>query len=123
MKEYLKMLLFFVFCLSLIALGAYAQKPVLVQETAHEDLVFFEGKLNCDTTATPFLSRAVVSVTLINNSAGSIFISDDSSVAITDTEIVPGGSLNNIKIQNMSQMQCIAVTAAKDMHFVGLESG
>lgn len=104
-------------------MAAWAYRTTLVTESSHEDLVFFEGKKSCATTATQLDARVVANVSFINNSGGSIYVSDDSSVASTDTEIKDGGSMNSVRIQNMNQVWCIAVTTAKDLHFVGLEGG
>ncbi len=105
----------------IIPLTAIAQRTLITTEMGHEDLVFFEGKVNCGTSATQVSADfRVAKVAFVNNSGGSIFISDDSSVASTDTEVIDTGSVNDLAIVNLNQIYCLAVTSAKDLHYIGI---
>lgn len=98
-------------------------RPDFVKEIPHPDLNFFEGKKACGTTATQLDSRVVTKFHLKNDSADDIFISDDSSVAVTDTKIATGGNpLNDMQSPNMNEVWCITDGAgARDLHFIGWE--
>lgn len=104
-----------------IPLTVFAADPDLIIPHSHTDLTFFEGNISCDTTATQLLTRKIAKVSFINNSGGSIYISDDNAVSTGDTEIKDGVPLNNILVRDMNQVWCIASGVAKTLHFVGTE--
>lgn len=108
-------------CCLFVPLAAIAQRTLITTEMGHEDLVFFEGKKLCGTSQTQVNSDfRVAKVAFVNNSGGSIFFSDDTSVAVTDTEVIDTGSLNDLAITNLNQVYCIADSSAKTIHYVGI---